>query len=85
LPGWVQRFNARKIPAQFAGKLWTPLLPLDQYPEPDSVPQENAGRGGVTFPHAAPTDPAQAAAVFAAFPWMDELTLQFALDGLVSM
>jgi len=85
LPEWVQRFNARKIPAQFAGKLWTPLLPLDQYPEPDSVPQENAGRGGVTFPHAAPADPAQAAAVFAAFPWMDELTLQFALDGLESM
>ena len=30
-------------------------------------------------------DSAQAAAVFPAFPWMDDLTLQFALDGLQSM
>ena len=39
----------------------------------------------MTFPHGAPPDSAQAAAVFPAFPWMDELTLQFALDGLQSM
>jgi arylsulfatase A-like enzyme len=85
LPAWVQSFNARRIPAQYAGKAWTPLLADDQYSEPDSVPQENAGRGGVTFPHLAPADPAQTAAVLGAFPWMDDLTLQFALDGLESM
>ena len=85
LPTWVQQFNARRIPAQYAGKAWTPLLDVSQYPEPDSVPQENAGRGGVTFPHVAPQDPEQTAAVFAAFPWMDDLTLQFALDGLQSL
>jgi predicted AlkP superfamily pyrophosphatase or phosphodiesterase len=85
LPTWVQRFNDRRIPAQYAGKVWTLLLDANQYAEPDSVPQENGGRGGVTFPHAAPADPAQAAAVFPAFPWMDDLTLQFALDGLEAM
>lgn len=85
LPAWVERFNARRIPEQFAGKAWTTLLAADQYPEPDSVVQENAGHGGVTFPHVAPSDPAQTAAVFAAFPWMDDLTLQFALEGLQSM
>ena len=85
LPTWVQRFNARQIPAQYAGKAWTLLLGDDQYPEPDSVPQENSGRGGVTFPHLAPPDPAQTAAVLGAFPWMDDLTLQFALDGVESM
>jgi len=85
LPAWVQRFNARRIPEQYAGKSWTLLLDASQYPEPDSVPQENAGRGGVTFPHVAPDDPARAAAVFAAFPWMDDFTLQFALEGLQAM
>lgn len=85
LPTWVRQFNARRIPAQSAGKEWTVLLDASQYPEPDSVPQENAGRGGVTFPHIAPGDSARAAAVFAAFPWMDDLTLQFALEGLQAM
>jgi predicted AlkP superfamily pyrophosphatase or phosphodiesterase len=85
LPMWVQRFNARRIPAQYAGKEWTLLLDPTQYPEPDDVPQENAGRGGTTFPHVAPADPAQAASVFAAFPWMDDLTLQFALEGLEAL
>ena len=85
LPTWVQQFNARNIPAQSAGKAWTPLLDVNQYPEPDSVPEENAGRGGTVFPHVAPADPAQAAAVYPAFPWMDDLTLQFALAGLQSM
>jgi predicted AlkP superfamily pyrophosphatase or phosphodiesterase len=85
LPTWVQRFNARRIPATYAGKAWTLLLDDKEYSEPDSVPQENAGRGGVIFPHVAPDDPATTEAVFAAFPWMDDLTLQFALDGLQTM
>lgn len=85
LPAWVQRFNARRLPAQFAGKAWTLLLPPDQYPEPDDVPQENAGRGGMTFPHVAPADTARATAILPNYPWMDDLTLQFALDGLQSM
>jgi len=85
LPTWVQRFNARKLPQQYAGKAWTLLLDASQYPEPDSVPQENAGQGGVTFPHIVPDDPARAAAYLIAFPWMDDLTLQFALDGLQAM
>ena len=85
LPSWVQQFNARRIPASYAGKLWTLLLDASEYPEPDSVPQENAGRGGVTFPHVVPVDPARAAASFIAFPWMDDMTLQFALDGMQAM
>ena len=84
LPGWVREFNARRIPAKSAGKLWTLLLDEAQYAEPDAVPQENSGRGGV-FPYMAPPDSAQAAAVFQAFPWMDEFTLQFALEGMQAM
>ena len=85
LPSWVQRFNARRLFAQYAGKPWTLLLDAGQYSEPDSVPQENMGRGGVVFPHVMPDDPARAAAFLPAFPWMDDVTLQFALEGLQAM
>jgi predicted AlkP superfamily pyrophosphatase or phosphodiesterase len=35
-----------------------------------------------TFPHRIPDDSAQAASAVRATPWMDEITLSFALDGL---
>ncbi len=81
LPAWVQRFNARKPGQQYAGKEWTLLLPASAYPEPDSVPAENRGEN-FTFPHGVPTDSLAAARSTGAFPWMDEITLQFALAGL---
>jgi predicted AlkP superfamily pyrophosphatase or phosphodiesterase len=81
LPGWVDRFNARHLAQRHAGTSWTLLLPDSAYPEPDSVPQENRGRS-FTFPHPAPTDSLAAAQSAAAFPWMDEILLAFALDGV---
>ena len=84
LPGWLQQFNARKIPQSYAGKLWDLLLPAKSYPEPDSVPYENFGRGSV-FPYAFPADPAQAARLFSEYPAMDSLTAQLALAGLGAM
>ena len=81
LPEWVERFNARRLPQSFAGKSWTPLLPDSAYKEPDSVSVE---MGGVnfTFPHRIPDDGTQAASLIRVTPWMDEITLDFALDGL---
>ena len=84
LPTWVQRFNARRIPQSYAGKEWTLLLPASEYPEPDSIPLENRGRD-FTFPHRVAEDPARAAATFASYPWMDEMLLQLALDGVQAM
>ena len=81
LPEWVTRFNARRLPQSFAGKSWTPLLPDSAYKEPDSVSVEMSG-SGFTFPHRMPDDSAQAASAVRATPWMDEITLSFALDGL---
>lgn len=80
LPAWVTAFNARRVPQSYAGKAWEPLLPADRYAEPDTV---NLEAGGVeyTFPHVLPRDPQQAAARFSQFPWMDSLTLAFALRG----
>ena len=81
LPGWVQSFNARKIPQRYAGSAWTLLLPGKEYAEPDSVDFENGGRN-VVFPHAFPATPEETARAFAAYPSMDSLTLQFALNGV---
>jgi hypothetical protein len=81
LPSWVTRFNERRIPFSYAGKSWTPLLPASAYPERDSVPVEHAGRD-VVFPHAINADSTRAAREFIEFPWMDQFTLNFALDGV---
>ncbi len=81
LPRWVRDFNARRSPHGYAGKVWDLLLPKNAYTEPDSVPVENLGRDFV-FPHVTPTGPDTAAFLLPNYPWMDELTLQFALDGV---
>lgn len=81
LPGWVTAFNARRVPQSYAGKAWTPLLSADRYAEPDTIPFESGGYDYV-FPHVLPLDPAAAASGFSQFPWMDSLTLAFALEGV---
>ena len=84
LPTWVKAFNARKLPHAWAGKSWDLLLEASQYPEPDSVPTERGGKD-YTFPHLFASDPAQAAADFGGYPFMDQLTLSFALEGVRQM
>lgn len=84
LPELVDRFNARRLPQSFAGKSWTPLLPDSAYKEPDSVSVEMSGVN-FTFPHRIPDDSAAAASAIRITPWMDEITLAFALDGLSAL
>jgi len=84
IPTWIARFNARQLPQRYAEKQWTLLLPAGEYPEPDSVPLENGGRN-YTFPHRFPSDSSAAARVLAAFPMMDEVTLQAALAGVEAL
>lgn len=81
LPDWVEAFNARNGTAHLAGTAWTLLLPDSAYVAPDSQPFENGGTA-VAFPHAFPSDPAAVARRLPAFPWMDSLTLSFALEGV---
>ena len=81
LPTWVRRVNARRVPQSYAGQSWTLLLPAREYPEPDSVPQENAGRDFV-FPHLLSTEPGRAASELTSTPWIDRFTLDAALEGL---
>ncbi len=84
LPAWVKRFNARRIPQSYAGKAWELLLPASAYPEPDTVSIEDLGRE-TAFPHGLSADTARATRDFIGFPWMDELTVAFALDGVNAM
>jgi predicted AlkP superfamily pyrophosphatase or phosphodiesterase len=81
LPQWVRDFNARKLPASYAGKAWQLLLPDSAYGEPDSVPIESNGIN-FTFPHLESSSPDTAARLISEFPWMDELTLDFAMSGV---
>lgn len=81
LPAWVKRFNARRLPQSYAGKVWDLLLPAASYAEPDSVVVESLG-SGYTFPHRFPADPVAAAAVLKDYPVMDEITLQLGLEAV---
>jgi predicted AlkP superfamily pyrophosphatase or phosphodiesterase len=81
LPDWVKSYNARKIPLSYAGRVWQPILLATEYPEPDSVPYES-GAVGFMFPHVQPKAPDSAVAFLPEFPWMDEVTLDFALSGV---
>lgn len=81
LPAWVTRFNARQLPQSYAGKDWTLIAPASSYREPDSVSIEGAGNDFV-FPHPTPPAPQQAANWIRATPFIDEVVIAFALEGI---
>jgi predicted AlkP superfamily pyrophosphatase or phosphodiesterase len=84
LPAWVVKFNERQLPQSYAGKTWDLLRPVTDYPEPDSVSLEGAGNDFV-FPHGIPADPQRAANWIRATPFIDEVTIAFALEGVGAM
>ncbi len=81
LPTWVQTFNARHDAARLAGVTWNLLLPDSAYAEPDSVPYENGG-SNIVFPHHPSGIPGAAERELNQMPWIDSLTLAFALTGV---
>ncbi len=84
LPDWIRRLNARRVPQSHTGDAWMPLLPVSSYQEPDSQVVENNGRD-FQFPHRLPADTARAVSEFVYTPWIDELTLSAALEGLQAL
>ncbi|MEO7455400.1 MAG: alkaline phosphatase family protein [Gemmatimonadaceae bacterium] len=84
LPDWIRKVNARRVPQGYAGRSWTLSMPVESYPEADSQAVENAGRDFL-FPHTLPSDTARAVSEFVYTPWIDELTLSAALEGLQSL
>ena len=83
LPSWVRAFNAGHPAERLAGTVWNLLLPPSAYAEPDNERYENGGTD-VTFPHRLPVGIAVGEGI-EDFPWMDSLTLAFALDGARSL
>ncbi len=81
LPDWVKAFNERQVPASYAGKRWTLLLPDSAYHEPDSVTIERGGRNFM-FPYPLPDDPFDAVNLVRATPFMDNIVAEFALSGV---
>jgi hypothetical protein len=79
LPTWVRAFNARHSADRLAGTRWDLLLPAAAYAEPDNASYENGGRD-ITFPHRLPGE-SEIAEQLQNYPWMDSLTLSFALEG----
>ena len=81
LPAWVRAWNGRGGVRSLAGRAWRPLLPDSAYAEPDSMAYEHRGRD-FQFPHWLPADSAGVAGAITYVPWMDSLTLDFALEGV---
>src|SRR5258706_7974640 len=81
LPDWVRVFNGGRMAEELGGKGWTRLQPDSAYKGADSVSFEMNGRN-FPFPHRFPDDSAAAAAASLATPFMDEIELDLALEGL---
>ncbi|MDB4883645.1 MAG: hypothetical protein JWL95_2411 [Gemmatimonadetes bacterium] len=84
LPRWVSAFNDRGMAQQYGGWRWTLLLPDSAYAEADSVPAESSG-SDFTFPHPLPDDGYEAANVVRTTPFIDDLVVAFALDGVAAL
>jgi hypothetical protein len=80
LPAWVNDWNARGGPAHLAGASWQLLLPDSAYSEKDDQPWEHGGNE-VSFPHTMSKDVKHAVGELGDRPWIDSLTLDFALAG----
>lgn len=83
LPAWVTAFNDRHFPQTFAGRSWTLLLPDSAYHEADDVEAE--GGKGFLFPHNLPEDPIDAVSIVRGTPFIDEITLAFAIHGVQAL
>jgi predicted AlkP superfamily pyrophosphatase or phosphodiesterase len=81
LPDWVNGFNARHLPQRYAGHRWTLLRPAADYPERTLVAPDSDGPA-TTFPYALSDDSLDAASELRATPYIDEVTVAFALRGL---
>jgi arylsulfatase A-like enzyme len=68
------------MPQSYANREWTLMLDESAYPA-DSL-ELGSARGNVLFPHIVPSTPDSAAGFLPNFPWMDEVTLAFAIDGM---
>lgn len=85
LPEWVTAYNAEgNVMKRYAGTFWQLSRPDSVYTQPDSVAGESFGQGFL-FPHFLPPDDLSATNIIIGYPFMDELTLDFAMRGVNAM
>jgi arylsulfatase A-like enzyme len=75
-PEWLKKFNSRRVPQSYFGKLWNPLPFTDAALDSGLVVKKDRGWFTSTFPHAiGNSSPVPNAAFYSAFggtPFMDE-------------
>ncbi len=88
LPDWVEKFNAKKLPAKYLSEPWNTLYPIDTYIEstPDDVPWEYTfeGEEKPVFPHNLPALKSKNEEVLQYSPFGNTLTKDFAIDCIVN-
>ncbi len=87
LPKWVQEFNAKRLPEQYAKQKWETLLPLDKYTESstDDQPFEASlpGEAKAVYPHEfIAVAGGSKFETLRSSPFGDALTNQFAMAAL---
>lgn len=80
LPTWVRAFDDSLRGDAFP-RQWRLLLPDSAYAEPDSMPWEHDGADFI-FPHSFADNATERLRKLEESPWMDSLTLAFALRGV---
>ncbi len=82
LPGWVNAFNAKKMPAKYVANNWHTLLDIKEYTEstPDDEPYERSSKGEdkPVFPHMVADAVAKDPGALIGTPWGNTMTLDFA-------
>ncbi len=83
LPAWVERFNERKLPQSYDGKVWERLLPENQYQFSDLGVGEGHldGETNTVFNHVVHSS-TNGFVNFFPTPYGDELTAEFALAAI---
>lgn len=86
IPAWVKDFNAKDAAANYMGKDWNTLLPIDKYDlsTPDNEPYETSifGETTVTFPHKLSAIGASKYTSFRTTPFANTFTFDFAKQAI---
>lgn len=88
LPGWVNRFNGRKMPDSLYKLNWNTLFPIDSYIMSDEDDKSYEGKFAFdpkpVFPHNISTMAGKNYGVLPATPYGNTLTLEFAKTAIVA-
>jgi predicted AlkP superfamily pyrophosphatase or phosphodiesterase len=86
LPQWVTDYNASKKPAEYMGKGWNTLLPVEQYTQssPDDVPWEGklSTAAKPVFPHDLTGNSGDAYGPLTTSPWGNTITKEMAIAAI---